>query len=373
MTKLETRILKIRERLKIQNADALIVLISPNRYYLSGFSSEDHQCDESTGALLITADQLILATDSRFELQAQQEAPLYRVVVYREGLSKLLPTLAKECGIGRLCFESIRVSVHQYHELLREFKNAQIEVELMPVEDWVEDLRITKSALEIDKTVAALELAEKAFAQMVKQIQPGMTEKQVAWALEKNMREAGAETLSFPSIIAAGRNGALPHAVPSDRPIETGEPIIIDWGARLAGYCSDTTRTIILGDPDETFLTVYRTVLEAQQRAIAAIRAGVSTKTVDAVARDYIREQGFAGKFGHGLGHGTGLAVHEAPRLSPLKDTILQSGMIVTVEPGIYLSGWGGVRIENQVVVETDGPRVLNRLKTSYRIEELAL
>lgn len=372
MTLIENRIEKIRERLRQQPADALIVLISPNRFYLSGFSSEDHQCDESSGALLITAEKLILATDSRFELQARLESPSYQVAVYREGLSKLLPALAGECGIRRLCFESIRVSVQQYNEFTKAFQDAQAEVALIPVEDWVEDLRITKSVDEIDKTTAALALAEKVFADTVRRIRPGTTEKEVAWWMEKGMREAGAESISFPSIIAAGPNSALPHAVPSDRPIQAGEPIIIDWGARLDGYCSDTTRTIILGEPDETFLKVHQTVLEAQQRAIGAIRAGVSSRTIDAAARDYIREQGFAGKFGHGLGHGTGLAVHEAPRLSPIKDTILQSGMIVTVEPGIYLPEWGGVRIENQVVVEAEGPRVLNRLKTSYRIEELA-
>jgi Xaa-Pro aminopeptidase len=373
MTTIETRIQKIRERLAAQKADALLVLISPNRYYLSGFNSEDHQYDESAGALLITAEKLILATDTRFEIQAQREAPLYQVVIYREGLSKLLPALVQELNIRELCFESIRVSVQLQQTLRAEFQAAQVPIELIPVEDWVEELRVTKSTEEIAKTAASLALAEEVFSDVVKRIRPGMTEKEVAWRMEKGMREAGAESLSFPSIIAAGPNSALPHAVPTDRRIRNGEPIIIDWGARLDGYCSDTTRTIILGEPDDTFLKVYNTVLQAQQRAIATIKAGINSKSVDAAAREYIREQGFAGKFGHGLGHGTGLAVHEAPRLNPVRDTILQSGMIVTVEPGIYLSEWGGVRIENQVVVEPDGPRVLNRLKTSYRPEELVL
>jgi Xaa-Pro aminopeptidase len=168
-----------------------------------------------------------------------------------------------------------------------------------------------------------------------------MTEKQVAWAMESAMREAGADGLSFPVIVAGGPNSALPHAVPSERPLRTGEPILFDWGAKLNGYCSDTSRTIILGAADDTFKKVHGTVLEAQQRAIAAIRAGINSKMVDAAARDFIHQSGYEGKFGHGLGHGTGLAVHEAPRLSPLRETILESGMLVTVEPGIYLPEWG--------------------------------
>jgi Xaa-Pro aminopeptidase len=183
--------------------------------------------------------------------------------------------------------------------------------------------------------------------------------------MERRMRVAGAQGPSFPSIVAAGPNSALPHAIPTDRPIREGEPILFDWGAFLDHYASDTSRTVILGPPDETFTTVYQTVLEAQRKAIDAVTAGASTKAVDALARDHIGASGYGDKFGHGLGHGTGLAVHEGPRLSPLKDTVLESGMIVTVEPGIYLPEWGGVRIENQVVVGQNGPLVLNELSTS--------
>ena len=170
---------------------------------------------------------------------------------------------------------------------------------------------------------------------------------------------------------AAGTNSALPHAIPTDRPIAVGEPILFDWGARLNGYCSDTSRTVILGTPDAIFLKVYQTVLEAQQKALAAIKSGVSSKTVDSVARQYIRRQGYKGKFGHGLGHGTGLAVHEGPRLSPIKESVLQAGMILTVEPGVYLPQWGGVRIEHQVVVQEEGAMVLNQLSTSFDIDAI--
>jgi Xaa-Pro aminopeptidase len=368
---IESRIEHVRAAFSQEGIDAFLVLVEENRNYLSGFNAQDHQFDESAGALLITPDDLVLATDSRFEVQALQEAPLYHVVIYRKGLAKELPSLTKQYNIQRLGFESVRLSVKQYNEITDTLKGAGSTVELVPAENLVEGFREIKSPDEIQKTREALVLAEKAFVEVVRVLKPGMTEKSVAWAMEKAMREAGADSLSFPTIVAAGPNSALPHAIPSDRIIRDGEPVLFDWGARLNGYCSDISRTVVLGTPDETFLKVHQTVLEAQQRAIAVIKAGISSRAVDHEARDYIREQGFEGKFGHGLGHGTGLAVHEAPRLSPLKETTLQSGMIVTVEPGIYLPEWGGIRIENQVVVSDGGAVVLNNLKETYDIRQL--
>lgn len=367
----QERIQKLRARFSEKGIDAFLVLVAENRMYLSGFSAEDHQLDELSGALLITGKDLILTTDSRYDLQARQESPLFEVVIYSKGLTAELPVLIQRLGIQKLGFESSRVSVSQYDLIQKENTKAQCAVELIPLENMVEDQRVIKTEDEIQRTLAALKLAEKAFLEVIGGMQPGMTEKEVAWDMEKKMREAGADSLSFPVIVASGPNSALPHAVPSDRPIQEGEPVLFDWGARLDGYCSDTSRTVIMGKPDETFLKVYRTVLDAQQNAIAAIRTGVSSKQVDAKARDFIDQMGFIGKFGHGLGHGTGLAVHEGPRLSPMKEITLQSGMIVTVEPGIYLSDWGGVRIENQVVVTDQGARVLNELKTSFDILEL--
>ena len=366
----QERIARVREIMASKGIDTLMVLVEENRRYLSGFSAEDHRYDESAGALFITADDLVLATDPRFDTQAEQEAPAFDLVIYRKGLAKEMASLVKRLNTRRLGFESGRVSVRQYNEYQRELQNAG-NIELVPLEEVVEVLRLVKTAQEVDKTRQALALAEEAFVHVVRMLKPGITEKNLAWALEKSMREAGADGLSFPVIVAAGPNSALPHAIPSDRTVQEGEAILFDWGAKLNGYCSDTSRTVCIGQPDQTFLKVYQTVLEAQKRAIEAIRSGVSTKEVDAIARNYIRDQGFDGKFGHGLGHGTGLAVHEGPRLSPLKETTLQSGMIVTVEPGIYLPEWGGVRIENQVVVHADGALVLNRLETSYDIHQI--
>jgi Xaa-Pro aminopeptidase len=174
------------------------------------------------------------------------------------------------------------------------------------------------------------------------------------------MRESGAESVAFPPIVASGPNAALPHAIPGDRPVGRGEPILFDWGARLNGYCSDISRTIVLGPPDDTFEKVYQVVQDAQSMAIEAMKPGVSTQTVDKIARDHITAKGFGDHFGHGLGHGVGLATHEKPNLSPIRPMNLEVGMVTTVEPGIYIPGWGGVRLENMVVVEPEGAVVLN-------------
>lgn len=363
---IENRLESLRESFTEKNLDGLLVLVEENRRYLSGFTGEDTQFDESAGALIITRDQLILATDSRFELQAGNEATLYEIICYKEGLAKALPEITKNLKIQRLGFESIRMSYYQYRKITENLSSEAPQIDLVETSDIVEILRVIKEESEIEATRTALGIAELAFRKVAAALTPGMTEKEAAWAMEKEMREAGADGLSFPTIVASGPNSALPHAIPGDRKLSEGEPLLFDWGSRLSGYCSDTSRTLVIGTPDETFETVYNTVLNAQKKAIDAIRPGMSSKAVDEIARNHIEAKGFKDKFGHGLGHGTGLAVHEAPRLSPLKDTRLETGMIFTVEPGIYLPGWGGIRIENQVVVREDGAEVLNGLNTAY-------
>ena len=344
-----------------------MVLVEENRRYLSGFSGEDGQFDESAGALFINKDRLLLATDSRYELQAEKEAGAWDLFCYKQGIAKALPEISRMLNIRRLAFESTRISFKQYMEMQKGLETFSDGIELVPVENMVEDLRVVKQEIEIQATRRALAIAESAFEKTVGSLQPGMTEKEVAWILEKNMREAGAESLSFPTIVASGPNSALPHAIPTDRRIKKGEPILFDWGARLEGYCSDTSRTIVIGEAREPFRRVFDIVVQAQQMAIEAIHSGASTKQVDSLARQHIEGQGFKGRFGHALGHGTGLAIHEPPRLSPLSDTRLAEGMLVTVEPGIYLPDWGGVRVENQVVVRKDGADVLNRLNVEIR------
>ena len=316
---MQSRVNALRKKLIQTSLDALMVLVEENRRYLSGFSGEDGQFDESAGALFISHDKLLLATDSRYELQAAQEAADWDVYCYKQGVAKALPEITKMLDIRRLAFESKRVSFKQYSDMQKELPNSAAGVELVPAENMVEDLRVRKQETEIQATREALAVAESSFQKTAESIQPGMTEKEVAWALEKNMREAGAEGISFPTIVASGPNSALPHAIPTDRRINAGEPILFDWGARLGGYCSDTSRTIILGEADDQFQKIFDVVEQAQKISIKGIRAGASTKAVDSLARKHIEDKGYKEHFGHALGHGTGLAVHEPPRLSPLE------------------------------------------------------
>lgn len=359
--KTENRINKVRKSIFEKKIDGLLVLVEENRRYLSGFTGEDSQFDESAGALLITEKGLILATDSRFEIQAKTEAPAFEIVCYKKGLAQELPLLLRRLKIKRLGFESIRLSYLQYTKILYALEKDNLNIDLIALENVVENLRLIKDEDEIITIKNALSISEAVFSEVSAQITPGITEHELAWLMEKGMHEHGAEGLAFPVICASGPNSAMPHAIPGKRRCSAGEPILFDWGAKLNGYCSDISRTILIGKPDESYLKVYNTVLEAQQKAIAAIKPGMHAKEVDAVARSHIKEMGFGDRFGHGLGHGVGLAVHEPPRVSPLGDIKLESQMVFTVEPGIYLPGWGGVRIENMVVVREDGVEVLNK------------
>jgi Xaa-Pro aminopeptidase len=358
----EKRLEMLRRAMHDLEIDALMVSIEENRRYLSCFTGEDTQFDESAGALFISENQLLLATDSRFELQAKKEAPDFDVFVYKKGLAAEIGQVIKKMGIQRLGVESLRMSLHQHARILEQLARERCAVPLVPMENLVENLRVIKSEPEIQALKKALIIAENAFRVVRSQIEPGMTERHLAWLMEKEVRESGADGLSFPTIVASGGNAALPHAIPGERKIQETEPILFDWGARLEGYCADISRTICIGEPDQRFQEVYETVREAQQRALQNICAGMTGKQADAIARDYIEGTKYIGLFGHGLGHGTGLAVHERPRLSPLGDQLLLEGMVFTVEPGIYIPDWGGVRLENMAVIRENGVEVLNQL-----------
>ncbi|SCY66445.1 M24 family metallopeptidase [Desulfoluna spongiiphila] len=360
----------LQDTLSRNGFDACLIMQEENRRYLSGFTGEDNSVDESAGALLIGPKGLILATDSRFELHAIHEAPLFDVHVYKTGLDKDLPELLDRVGASRVAFEETRVSVGRFNAFAAALKKSGSTAELVAHEDMTAPMRAIKSADEIQTMREALAIAEAAFSAVKANLTPGLTEKAIAWEMEKEMRSRGADGLSFPTIVASGPNAALPHAVPGDRKVAPGEPLLIDWGSRYNGYCSDSTRTVVLGSPCDTFKRVFDTLFEAQARAIDAICDGASGKTVDAVARGFI-EQTFPDGFGHGLGHGVGLEIHEAPRLSYLKDHTLKAGMVVTVEPGIYLPEWGGIRLENMVLVTENGAEVLNTL--DYRDHIVAI
>jgi Xaa-Pro aminopeptidase len=360
------RISRLRSQMLDQKLDALLVVFQENRHYLSGFSGEDTQFDESAGALIIGHDFLILATDARYELQAKNEAPGYEIICYKKGLIAELPSILDQLKPKRVGFESRRISYDQFYKMNKELSAITLPPELVPVSDMVDGHRITKDENELHVIKEAVKLAESAFEKTMQRLEPGVCEREAAWELEKNMRLAGAQSVSFPVIAAFGKNSALPHAIPGETILKKNEPILFDWGAKLNGYCSDTTRTFVLGQPDDQFKKIFTIVYDAQQKAIEAIRPGIRTRQIDDIARSHIESKGFKEYFGHGLGHGVGLAIHESPSISPLveRDMEIKENMVFTVEPGIYLPDWGGVRLENMVVVTDDGADILNHLKT---------
>ncbi|ACL02214.1 peptidase M24 [Desulfatibacillum aliphaticivorans] len=360
---MEKRIETLRKLLAGQPFDTFMVMVEENRRYLSGFTGEDSQFDESSGCLFVNQDKVLLATDSRYTTQAENECPHCQVYTYEKGLAKAMPEILGMFETKKLGFEQVRLSYLIYQKIVESLDDAQFQATMVPSSDFVEQIRVIKDQSEIDAMQKALAISEQALVGLMPKIEPGMTEKALAWELEKAMRSAGGDSLAFPSIVASGPNSALPHHGVSDREVREGEFLLFDWGCKKDGYCSDISRTTVLGAPkDDEMKKIFQTVLEAQTMATQAVRPGINSRDVDNIARKHIEEAGYGGKFGHGLGHGVGLAVHEAPRVSPLASVELQPGMVFTVEPGIYIPHWGGVRLENMAAVTEDGVQVLNSI-----------
>lgn len=350
----------LQNTVKRRKLDALLITQPENRRYLSGYRATDSSISETSGVLLIPAKgSPFLLTDSRFDIDAREEAEGFEVVLYPKGLLALLKSMLPKLGITRLGFESHYTLHSTAEKMARELGKKSIE--LVPLTDLVEKMRIRKKSEEIEKIEKSVLLNEQVFQEVYTKLKPGMTEVEVALHIETVMRLKGAERPSFDTIVAAGPNGALPHAVPTSRPIQENEPIVIDMGLILDGYCSDMTRTVVLGTPDSKTRKLFRLVRKAQKAGIAAIKAGVSARDVDRAARQVIAKAGYGDTFGHGLGHGVGIAVHEQPSLSKRSSKKLKEGMVVTVEPGIYLPGWGGIRLENMVEVQAGGCRIFNQ------------
>ncbi len=348
------RLQKLRQNLTEKELDGCFVSQPENRYYLSGFNG-------SAGYLLITAQNTVLATDSRYTEQAKMQAPGYRIFPIAGNMADWLPRLLDGLKLNRLGFEAGHLTLSFYQQLSDILKTAQPRIQLVALTNLVESLRAVKEPEEIELITKAAEISDRALEYIQGTIRPGMTEEQVAWDIEKFMREHSSQSLPFEVIVASGPNAALPHAKPSPRRISAGEAIVIDIGARFDGYASDLSRTLCLGAGDNTFSKIYNTVFDAQRTAIELIKEGMSGDEADRLARKVIETAGYGGAFGHGLGHGIGLAVHEEPRLGPNSNETLTSGMVFSVEPGIYLTGWGGVRIEDLVVLENGKTRVLSR------------
>lgn len=345
------RLDRVREAMRQASAEALLVTQPENRGYLSGFTG-------STAVLLITAERLFIATDSRYYEQSTIECPDFELVPVTKSFLDTLPELIAGSGAKQVAFESDHVTFADAQAWMAAVPG----VEWLPTKGMVGELRAIKDEMEIQALRDAIALGDEALMAGLAQARPGMQEVELAWIIESYMRTHGAEGIAFDLIIAGGPNGARPHARASTDPLEAGVPIVIDMGAQLRGYCSDLTRTVCLGQPrdPDRFWTVYNTVLRAQTAAEAAIRPGMIGSEVDQVARAVIIEAGFGENFGHGLGHGVGRVVHEQPSLGRVSTSVLRPGMVATVEPGIYLPGWGGVRIEDIVLITENGAEVLS-------------
>jgi Xaa-Pro aminopeptidase len=349
---MKARAERLSELVGEADLDVLLVTDLVNVRYMTGYSG-------TNGLALVGPRTRTFLTDFRYVEQAAVE--VHPSFDRRRAPQDLLDSVAEALPAGdvRVGFEDARMSVRQ-HARLRELLPARIE--LVPAGGLVERLRAVKEPAEIEAIRAATKLADAACERLLRDGLLGRTEREVAIALEHDMRERGAERPSFETIIAAGPHGALPHAQPRNEPIRRGDLVVIDWGAQVDGYCSDCTRTVAIGQADSEARRVYELVLEAQLAGLQAVRAGESGRGADAVARGVIEAGGHGEQFGHGLGHGVGLDIHEAPRLSQRSEDELRAGNIVTVEPGIYVPGRFGVRIEDLVVVTDDGCEILTNI-----------
>lgn len=354
------RLERVRLAMDEAGVDSLLVSNPYNRHWLIGFTGHDAPPLDTAGFLLIGRDDICLVTDGRYTIQANRElAPELGIqVVARTG--KLEAALGEQIGsrsIKRLGFET----AHLLHVYWQALSDGLPEVELVATNRLIEPFRMVKESEEIDIIRKAISISDQAFNIVSKQIQPGMTEKQVAWEIEKTMRGLGADDRAFGTIVAGGPNGAMAHAVPGDRPLQEGEPIVIDMGAQLNGYSSDMTRTICLGEPADKFREVYNIVLRAHLACEEQSRAGISGHQADAYCRDVITEAGYGDYFTHSTGHGIGLEVHEGPSLRKGIEDPIPAGSVSSVEPGIYIEGWGGVRVEDLVLFRDNDVEVLTQ------------
>jgi len=346
-----TRVQKLRERLAQDNLDALFISNTENRRYISGFES-------SAGYLLVTRHNAVICTDFRYIEQASQQAPGWRVDRIG-GKPDWLANLVKELEIKALGFEADDMTVETLDRFRKNLKQNDANPTLEPTSSICVELRAYKDDVELPLLQRAIDIGDQAFEETVDQLEVGMSEKEAAWIFEKAVRERGAESISFPTIVAIGPNAARPHHATGDTTIVEGQTIVFDCGAKYKGYCSDLTRTVVLGKANDKVKRIYDIVLTAQLAAIDMVKAGMTGGECDAIARKIIAEAGYENNFGHSLGHGLGLEVHENPGIGPNSKGKLENGMPFTIEPGIYIPGWGGVRIEDVVVLKNDRAHML--------------
>jgi Xaa-Pro aminopeptidase len=364
-----TNLQKFRDKvLKDKPYDTFCVTGAEDRYWLSGFYAEDGGIGESSGFLFITQDRAILATDPRYSEQAEAEAEGYSVYTYPAKLSEVTPQIFEELGTQALGFDERLTTYSIYKKpLVRELLLINPDAEIHADRNTVERLRMIKTETEIEKIKVATLLTESIMERLFDEIKPGMTEREIGWLSERYMREAGAEKISFTPLIASGPNVSRPHHSMSNRPLGDDDFVLIDMGAVIDHYYADMTRMFLTNPLDEKVAHIYNIALEANMRAMEAVKPGVSWKDVDAAARDYIESEGYGENFTHSTGHGIGLEVHELPLISPrFPDDYLEENMVFSIEPGIYIPGWGGMRVENLVVVTADGYENLNEANLYY-------
>ena len=346
----EARQARLRERLRAESLAGLLVTHQPNIRYLTGFTG-------SSGAVMVLPGETILVTDFRYETQAPEEVGRYaRVETVRADLWERVAKFAGRTRGEGWGFESESTTVATARKLADQGLPA-----LRPVEGLVEDLRVRKSQDEVDAIREAADLAAEAFAATVPAVRPGASEAEIAAVLEGELRRRGSEWHPFPTIVASGPRSALPHANTGRRVVRQNEGVLLDFGAQVDGYCADLTRVVVAGTADDRLRMVFELVRDAQSQALEGLRAGLTGKEGDALARSLIEQRGFGEAFGHSLGHGLGLEVHEAPRVSRTNEKPLPEDSVVTVEPGVYLPGWGGVRLEDDVRLTPQGAELLSQ------------
>ncbi|MFC0216087.1 M24 family metallopeptidase [Paenibacillus chartarius] len=352
------RLERLRALMSELSVDAMLIASDVNRTYMTGFVG-------TAGFVVVTDRRAVLLTDFRYVTQAGQQAPDYEIVEHAAGkhMDKIHELLREE-GVKRLGFEQQHVSYGAYVA----YSAALQGVELVPTDRVVEKLRMIKDANELQIMQEAAELADRTFSHILTKLKPGVKELDIALEIEMFIRSNGGTSTSFDTIVASGERSALPHGRASERVLQKDEFVKLDFGAYYKGYCSDITRTVVLGKPTDKHREIYDRVLEAQLSCLNGLKPGMTGREGDALARDIIVKYGFGDNFGHGTGHSLGMEIHESPRLSTGDETVLEPGMTMTVEPGIYLPGFGGVRIEDDVVFTETGIRILTQSTKQFII-----
>jgi Xaa-Pro aminopeptidase len=353
------RVDKLRNSFDQHNVDGLLVTNENNRRYLTGFTG-------TAGVALITENEAVFITDFRYVEQASEQLSGYTIVQHDGPISETINEQLKRLNVKRLGFEQDHVTFSAY----RVYRERFTDCELIPLSGSIERLRMIKDESELVVIRHAVAIIDQTFSHILSFIKPGMRELEVANEIEFHMRKLGASSSSFDIIVASGIRSAFPHGVASDKIIEKGDFVTLDFGALYQGYVSDMTRTIAIGEPNAKLKEIYEVCLEAQLTGVRQIKAGLTAKQADALCRDYITSKGYGKYFGHSTGHGIGLEVHEGPSLSMRVDALLEPSMVVTVEPGIYLPGVGGVRIEDDVVLTETGNEILTKSRKELLIIE---